>query len=216
MSIPESVQDVLDRARSVYLNDASGALFTNATMLPHAKAAYDQFETGFARNNLAFLNGMAYIPVKTPDKVLNLPGNFAYPIELKERNLGASLATDFSLMSQRNWDPTRDPTDRLINWIWREGAVHFVGATTDREVLISYQEMFPTLKDGTSIVRGDALAYLAAKTAAYVHLFVNQNETLAKVADDIAEGNLEDLIRINVKRSQALGVRRRPYRPFAR
>src|SRR5258706_9057173 len=218
MPLSDSVQDVLDRARNVYLNDTTAATYTNTILLPYAKQAYDDLEGEIERNNLALKNGIAVITVpKLPNGlILAVPGNFLYPIELRERNLGSVLESDYSTMSQRDFEPTRDPTDRLINWTYREGTVHFVGATTDRQVKLFYQESYPSLKDGTSLVRGDCLAFLASRVAGYAHLFIAQNETLAKVASDISERQLDGIILTNVKRTQSLGVRRRPYRPFAR
>jgi len=216
MALSDSVQDVINRAREVYLNDVSGATYTNTVLLPYVKQAYDDVETEFELNNLGFVLGIALIKVPANTLILAVPGNFLYPVELKERNWGSTSQTDYSDMSQRDIEPTREKTDRLINWAYREGTVHFVGATTDREVKLSYQQAFPRLLDGQSLVRGECLAFMSAKVAAYAHMFIAQNSTLADVANKLADGHLTSMILANVKKVQSLGVRRRPYRPFTR
>ncbi len=212
--VSDSVQDVLDRARQVYLNDASALTYSNTTLLPYLKQAYDDLQGALERNNLQYKNAVADIKVPANSKSLSLPGNFYLPIELFERPFGSSTANVWVPISKKEFEPLRDPSNVIGEYAFRQGEIFFVGATSDVEVKLRYQEMFPSLKDGTSLIRGDALNYLAARVAALAHLFISGIETLARAANDIADESLDDIILTNVKKTQSLVARRRPYRPF--
>jgi len=208
------VQDIMDGARNVYLNDTGAVLYTNARLLPYVKMANDFMETNLEENNISCKNesetGIVVLAGK--DELLPLPADFVWPIALKERGLGSSdLYTD---MNQRPWEPEISPSDRLIYWTWRTDKIKLLPATTDREVKLYYQCSFPIINVVNDSVYGYAKQYLIAKTAAMAHLFTSQNTTASDIANQQAEKNMDQLVNIQAKKSQANPVRRRPYTPF--
>lgn len=216
MPISDTVDDVLNQAREVYLNDIEGVTYTDNVLLPYVKAVYSQYQSELEVNGLQFINSIKNISVTAGTTILITPADFMYPISLQERDSGSTDNSAFMEMEQREWEPSRQQTNTLGQWVFRNGEVRFLGSTADREVKLYYQSIFPSLLDGSSLVKGNCITFLAARTAAMAFLFLAQNETLAQVAEDVAKAELEKIIRVNVKRSQSLSARRKPYRPFWR
>ncbi len=208
-----NAQDIISDARNVYLNDQTGR-FTNAILLPYVKMAVGYMETNLEENNVACKSttlAAINVPVGALE-LIPLPADFVWPISLKERNAGS---TDlYADMIERAWEPQIAQGDRLVYWAWREDRIKFVGALTNREVLLNYVKSFPIVNVATDVVYNYARQYLAAKVAALVHEFISQNETLAERCNTQAETNIEQIINIQVKKQQATPVRRKPYVPF--
>jgi hypothetical protein len=208
-----NVQDIIDDARNVYLNDTQGR-FTNAIMLPYIRMALGYMETNLEENGVACKNETSS-PISVPaltTELVPLPPDFVLPIMLKER---AASSTDlFSDMHQRPWEPEISPGDRLVYWSWRNDKIYLAPATTPREVKLYYQRSFPIANVSTDIVYNYARQFLAAKTAALVHLLISQNTSLAGICDNQAETNMAQIVNIQIKKSQAMPYRRRPYTPF--
>jgi len=208
------VQDIIDGARNVYLNDTGAVLYTNARLLPYVKMASDFMETNLEENNISCKNetevGIKVVAGK--DELLPLPPDFVWPIALKERGWGSSDL--FSDMNQRPWEPEISPSDRLIYWTWRTDRIKLLPATTDREVKLYYQCSFPIINVVNDSVYGYAKQYLIAKVGAMAHLFISQNTTAAEIANKQAEKNMDQVVNIQAKKSQATPTRRRPYTPF--
>jgi len=208
------VQDIMDGARNVYLNDIAATLYTNTRLLPYVKMASDFMETNLEENNISCKNEteVGIKVVAGADELLPLPADFVWPIALKERGWGSSDL--YSDMNQRPWEPEISPSDRLIYWTWRTDKIKLLPATTDREVKLYYQCSFPIINVANDAVYGYAKQYLIAKTAAMAYLFISQNTTAAEIANKQAEKNMDQLVNIQAKKSQATPTRRRPYTPF--
>jgi hypothetical protein len=209
-----TAKDIMDAARESYLNDAPAILFTDAKLLPLLKMVHGFLETTLEENNIPCKHEIAPVKIIATGETgyLPLPKDMIWPIKLEERLSGSSDL--FQPMTQKRWEPQLQQTDKLSYWVWRLDEIKFLGATTDREVLLYYQKTFPSVEDVDQIVYGKAEQYLAAKLAAMAHMFIQQNETLASICDKTAQGNLDQIINIQTKKSQSLPVRRRPYIPF--
>lgn len=211
---PITAQDIINDARSVYLNDPNGGLYSNSKLLPYVKRASDYLETSLEENNIVSKN-KTESPIKVrvgATELSPLPADFIWPIELLERASGS--LDPYIPMNQRPWEPQIALGDRLVYWTWREDKIKLTGALTEREVLLRYQRAFSIINVASDAVYGYAKQYLSSKTAALAHIFVSQNETLANLCDQEAEDNLESIINIQVKKTQSMPVRRRPYVPF--
>lgn len=209
-----TAKDIMDDCRGVYLNDSSATLFTNTRLLPLVKKACDSMETRLEENNITCKNenSVPILVVAGVTELNPLPSDFVWPIALKERIAGS---TDlYADMYERSWEPNISPGDKLVYWAWRADRIKFVGALTNREVLLRYQKSFPIVNVASDAVYGYAKQFLSAKVAALAHLFIQQNELMAKTCNDEAEGNLSQVINIQAKKSQAVPVRRRPWSPF--
>jgi len=209
-----TAQDIMDAAREVYLNDSSATLFTDAKLLPLLRQVYSFMETTLQGNNIPCGHKIAtpkVIPAGTTEYT-PLPSDFMWPIKMEER---LNTSTDlYQPMAQKRWEPQLQQTDKLHYWIWREDRIFLLGANTDREVLLYYYRTFPSVQDVDEIILGKAEQYLIAKLAAMAHMFYQQNDTLAKICNDAAEGNLQQIVNIQTKKSQSLPTRRKPYIPF--
>lgn len=199
------VSDVISEVQSVFLNDPSGVTYTSAVILPHLKAAYSQFENALEENGISNKDTIA--PVKTitagDTQYLPLPSDFMWPLDCKERVAGST--DDFISMIQREFEPSVQARPALINWTFRLDGIYFTPSTMDREVLLYYRKLFPEINSvSDNVFSKDVMSYLSAKTAAYVHLFISQNTTLADTADKVATANLTNLINRYVKTKQAV------------
>lgn len=212
MPLGLTAKSVMDDARVLYLNDPSGAIWTDAKLLPKLKVVYGFLQTALERNGvqckskisdpIVVTAGLKTLPV--------IPSDLMWPVKMEERLAGSPDL--FVSMVERRWSPQVLPTDKLIYWNWNYDQFAFVGATTNREVLLYYWANFPALVDPTTGVLGKASQYMSAKLAAGVHTFDSQNMTLGTTCDSIAESNLDEIIGIYVKKQ--LPVRRKPYVPF--
>lgn len=206
-----TVADVLLSARSVYLNDPSAVRLPDTKLIPALKVAQGMLETSLEENGVQCKN-------KTEDKVIAagvleytpLPADYIWPVKLEERASGSSDL--FVPMSMRRWTPQEFKGDFLKYWTWNSDKIQFLGANTDREVRLYYQATFPALNIATDAVYGYAHEYYSAKVAGFAHFFLEQSPTLAAECDRIAETHLDQIIRILVKKGQAMPVRRRPFR----
>jgi hypothetical protein len=123
------------------LGDPNGLRFTDALFSDVFPLAYD-----------ALINGahQAQVPKLTNIQQYNLPVNttsltpatagisdFADLEYIEERQLGSTdrytLLTDKDKLSQR------DPTDRLVEFVYRADTFFFIGATTARDLRITYE-----------------------------------------------------------------------------
>jgi hypothetical protein len=91
--------------------------------------------------------------------------------------------------------------------------IHTPGATVDKGVVIYYQKQFPAIQQVTDFVLGKSEQYLASLTAAYAHMFISQNESLAGICQSQAKDNLDQILTIYIKRTQSAPARRKGYTP---
>lgn len=206
-----TVADVLLSARGVYLNDPAAVRLPDTKLFPALKVAQGMLETSLEENGVQCKNKEASIKVIAGVKVLNpLPADFIWPVKLDERVAGSSDL--YTPMIQRRWTPQEAQGPSLKYWIWNNDQIQLLGATTNRDVLLYYQAIFPTLNAVSDGVYNYAAEYYAAKIAWFVHTFIEQSPTLADSCNDIANGHLDQIIRIMVKKRQSMPVRRRPFR----
>ena len=207
-----TVSEVAQIMRDSYLNDTSGTIYTNAVLIPKIKLAYMSLETELQKHDISCGQATAEgIIVKAGQKVIPTPGDFLFPIALFERRVGSSDRYDE--MVGKRWSPDISISTQLGYYSWIGDVIHTPGALTDREVKIWYHKLFPALENTTDFVLARSEQYLASRASALVHMFSSQNETLAGVCKQEAEDNLEQILQIYIKRTQATPVRRKGYSP---
>lgn len=206
---------VMDRARAA-LNDASGQLFTNNVLLPFLNNAWEDLQSEMQVNGLPTVFGAtAALTIPAGAIVLStvstppLPTNLVEPQNLYERRPG-----------ETRWYPMGEypgllPTyqgETLGIWQWRGDTIKFVGATTDREILIEYTSSLPEITGANTVIPIDsAKLFLAYKTAAEAASDVGQNPQRAESLSARANVEKQKFIAIRVKGLQGLSVRRIPY-----
>jgi hypothetical protein len=203
---------ILDDCRASYLNDASGAIFTDAKLLPILRTVYSFMQTDLEKNGVQCKYKISP-EIRVPTGALtvpNIPGDFMWPVGIQERLWGSSDL--YTPMVDRRWTPQVLQTDKLLYYNWNNEQLTLVGATTDRGVLVYYWAAFPAIVDENSTVFGKMDQFLSAALAAMVHQFISQNSELAASCKAIADENRDEIIGIFIKKQKP--VRRKPYIPF--
>jgi len=207
--------DILNESRNTYMNDPNAATYTDARMLPLVKSAYSYLQTALEENGIQSKNE-EFVKTITAGiaEIIPLPVDLVIPVELQDRK--ASSVEEYRPLTFVSNIREVTAGTTLSKWTWRTDRILLLAATTDREIRLYYRKAFPALVDANSVVFGKAEQYLAAKTAALGLFFIGQSETLAKIADDIAENLLGQIINNQVKIKQAERKRAKPYLPFRR
>jgi len=204
---------VLSEAQSVYLNDPSATLFTNTILTPHLKTAYEHFRNECALNGISVEYRIASPATIAIGAVTygTLPTDFLLPIKLEERTSGS---TDLYIpMTEVRFLPEIDQSTMLTYWTWSDNNIRFVGATQANQVRLTYFWDFSpdAVTAATTDLRANGRSYLAAKVASLAHLWINQNETLAKACNDVAEMQLQKIIGIMIRNTLGVPVRQIPF-----
>lgn len=198
------------------LNDPTGSIYPDQALFPLLNKAYRELQVKLGSLGVGTTREVTLaVPIPTTQKTLDdgngLPVDFLYPIEIGERLVGSGAG--YEKMEEREWEPDTKPIERLMWWSWREESIKFVGATTDRELLIRYiKTLIPLTDVNTPIQISESQTWLAQRTAALAALLLGGNPTRAEtLIRDLygAQGPWEDLKATKVKRLQNTPVRRR-------
>lgn len=211
---PLIVEDILNSCRAVYLNDAAARTYTNEKLLPHLKTASGFMETELEENGVPCKNTIAEPKTIAIGEVeyKPLPTDFVWPIRMEERLAGSPDL--YVPMVMRAWEPQAQKTERLLYWTWRKDRIFFLGALTDREVILYYQCLFNPISTVKDEVYIRAEQYLTAETAALALMFGGQAPDLAAICEQAAKKNIAQIINISVKKQQGMNYRRKPYSPY--
>jgi hypothetical protein len=208
-----TVLEVADRARRVYLNDAGVEQYSNEVMLPFIQQAYGEAQIELTLNGLGITKERSTTlsvaagesPVIT---TVELP-DLVTPLELAERAPGE---TYFYPMAKLDWEPNTERTGELRYWNWRENEIKLLGALSIREVQVKYIKGLPALlNDGSTINMLNALEFLAARSSGLASRFVGGNIGRADACDSDAGRLLPKLVAVEVKSTQSIAHRRLPF-----
>jgi hypothetical protein len=218
--------DIYSEAR-IFLNDASGTLYTDTVILPFMKRARDELMMILAQNEAGLVQEISS-PIAITAGVLSVPmpapaagrsGGFEVtdilvPTKVVERAQGASNDL-FLEMEEKSWEPDEIKSTTLRYWVWRGDGIQLLGATTNREVKIYYTRIIiPIITSFATIEPQLAKCYLSARLASMLAGFLGENLPRAKLLNDEANIWLRKLLAITTKNRQGLPARRRPYRAF--
>lgn len=208
--------DVFNEARAL-LNDVSSAQFTDNVLLPYLKRAYEDLQQEFILNEINWL-----IWVSSPTTVnagvtsISLTDEY-YIIHVEEKG---PTDTGYQDMYPVDFIPERPPGPFLVYYAWRgvpdaggiqlPPAILFPAANQNR--IVRYYAFKGTSYPGVgNTLMHSAKPYLAARTAFYATLYIQQNERRAQRLDADASRALDKLVRIGVKSQQGLPVRQIGY-----
>lgn len=205
-------QDVADHARNVYLNDASSSIYTDARMLYWLKAAQAELLDHLGIVNDQIFREITAVAYTANAATLTVSG-LERPVYLEERPSTSTSITDYRRVDERMWELGEESTENLRFWSWREGIITVLPATTDRTVRVYYDKTIalPTLI-GNSITSEAWFDYLAAQASYLASMFGGNNPSRAAQCKQEAEGHLDQIQRLSVKKLQSIPVKRRPYR----
>ncbi len=214
MAVTYTAGDVMNTSASL-LNDSARTMYSYAVQLPYLKMAQQELEQQLNLNEVPLNLISEYESVVLAGALsLSLPTSFFLPIQLFERNNGATLDSDYYLMGEVT-DVNAlglDPVSSLGIWDYRHNCINFVGATTNREVRMRYWRQLNLIVDEGSIEsQAGANNYLSFRTAALCARFIMADTMRADSLDSQAGMSLEILTSLLVKNHQNLRVRRKPF-----
>lgn len=209
--MPVLAKEVMDEAAAVYLNDSARSRWTYPILLPYLRSAIRELQGELESNDLPPIQEIgAIIPVNIATTELTLPTDFVFPISLAERAVGEERFTD---MTEISWEPDADPEEKLKYWVFREGKIQFLGATSAREIRLKYLRSLTAIATENSVIEvPQAFGFLAARTAGLASNFGGSATSRATSANDRAGYFLRIVISTITKRLQDRPVRRRRYR----
>lgn len=217
-------EDALNLARSL-VNDAAGAVFTDAVLMPFLNSAYRGLQRELAECGVSVLAEQQDLELDvdptsgtTPTEISDvsspqLPTDCLAPHLLWER--AAANTTDVFVPMEKFTSGggmlNLQPSTYLRLWEWREDKVNLIGATQSITVRIRYEKVLPLLTLGTDPVQirsaTDPLAFATAALAA-------RSRGARALAQDLlgtAQMATESLIERYVRPEQTKGRRRMPY-----
>ncbi|MHB8539426.1 MAG: hypothetical protein ACYDCD_00580 [Candidatus Acidiferrales bacterium] len=215
----DQAEDALNLSRSL-VNDAAGAVFSDAVLMPFLNSAYRDLQRQLAESGVSVLVGQQDIDLPLTNGVTNteisdvttpqLPTELLAPQQLWEQATGSSDV--FIPMEKITGGlPNFQPSGYLRMWEWREDAIQLIGATQEITVRIRYEKDLPALALGTDPVQirsaVDPLAYAVAAMAA-------RSRGARALAEDMllaAQAATDKLIERYVRPEQFKGRRRKPY-----
>jgi len=195
------------------LNDPSRSVYTNTVQLPFVGMANRELQILLELNGIPILKDKS-VGIRVPAGAVEMPQyppDFIEPIILQERTYGSDEG--FIDMEEREWVPDENLTNVLRFWVFQDNAIKLLGAKIDREVKMKYRRnLNPLTVAGSNLEIADSQPWLVARVCQMIENDVmnspsRANERIMEVRD--AKDNL---IRKLLKNTQALGVRRRPYR----
>jgi hypothetical protein len=215
----DQAEDALNLARSL-ANDAAGAVFSDAVLLPFLNSAYRALQRELAESGVSVLVSQADLDLPLTNGATNnvisdvttpqLPTDLLAPHQLFEQATGSSDI--FAPMEKITGGlPNFQPGARLRMWEWREDAIQLVGATQEITVRIRYEKSLPAIVLGADPLQIrssiDPLAYAVGAMAARSR----GAQALAADMFALAENAAGKLIERYVRPEQFKGRRRKPY-----
>src|SRR6266568_377499 len=202
--------DAIKSAR-IYLNDINGITWSDSLLMPLLQEAYGEILQELDLNQLGVLKYES-CPILVPaghfDLGTDQPLNILDPISMLEKAPGES--DDFyQEMILVDYLPKQDMNYNLLYWTWRREVIKFIGATSDRIVIIRYKgSLTPPqlLTDKLGIIFSEK--YLGPRIASLVKDSLGQDSSKFT---EIASRNLYSIIKRGVLEDQR-PIRRRPYR----
>lgn len=215
----DQAEDVLTLARSL-LNDAAGAVFSDAVLLPFLNSAYRALQRELAEEGVSVLVSQQDLDLPLTNGVTvtelsdvsspQLPTDLLAPHQLWEQAAGSS---DLFVPMEKITSglPNFQPSTYLRMWEWREDTIQLIGATQEITVRVRYEKSLPALVQGTDPVQIrssiDPLAYSVAALAARSR----GAQALSMDMMGAAQMSTNNLIERYVRPEQFKGRRRKPY-----
>lgn len=215
----DQAEDVLNLARSL-ANDAAGAVFSDAVLMPFLNSAYRALQRQLAEAGVSVLIEQVELDLPLTNGVTNtvlsdvstpqLPTDLLAPHQLWEQATGSSDI--FSPMEKITGGlPNFQPSSYLRMWEWLTDTINLIGATQEITLRIRYEKSLPAIVLGTDPIQIrssiDPLACAVAGMAARSR----GAQALAGDMFALAQASADKLIERYVRPEQFKGRRRKPY-----
>jgi hypothetical protein len=151
------------------LDDPAGATFTPPILTEGFVEAWDAMRSAMLQYQVPLITAISTGDVGVSQTVF-FPGaagigGFGELVELEERRSGST--DHYQTVYEVDELPQRDPGEVLGEFVWRQDGFHFVGATTMRQIRITYWDTGQAPASGSTGVDG-ALTFLSKYEAAVV------------------------------------------------
>lgn len=210
--MPIIAGDVMQEAAS-RLNDPNQTSFTTTVLLPFLKIAYRELRDRLTLAGIPIVDKQTSSPIVISagsTSVSSAPSDMIEPVELHERTTGSSEI--WIPMMERSWEPDEPQSNILRYWIWREQTVYLLGATVSREIRVRYKKDITQLVDTNSAIAVvNGFSFLATRTASLAAGDIGEDREREQDLNNQAQSHLAILIGEDIKKNQALPVRRRAY-----
>lgn len=218
--------EIFDLARGL-LNDQVGATYDNETLLPYANIARSELKQAFALNNIPVTNETSGV-INVPQGITEV--GFQTP-------LPARLPSDLLSIRQLWWSPENQDqfipstpvtflTGQAIGpnilvsgfevWSWQEQKIKFLAANVPLDIKLNYiRDIFRLLLNSNLNSFNEILMtdnFFFFRIASLCYDFIEEDETKAMKLQGFADNALQQDLGIEVKASQPIFVRRRPFR----
>ena len=215
---------ILTSART-HLNDDLAAIWQDQRLLPKLREAQKTLQLHLMLSGIELYNEVSdvlTVPANTTDgvavdltSVSGYPSDLVEPIWMKERLVG-QLDINFTDMIELEYIAPTTKGTTLRYWAWRKQKIYVPGAVNDVQVLIRYKRSLALVSKLTDTVEPlQCEAYLSYKTASLVLLGTTE-DAKGKSLSDVADSNLDLILRINIKGQQNKPTRRLGYHTKAR
>jgi len=224
-----TLQEAVDEARGVYLNDDAAQRYTDSRMLTVIQSVLDTILLKLVESNVPYtkttLGPFNLLAADTTIEIFSQDNTVPIvPIRAREAPLGQ---VTFSPMIEQDWiDRNLALTPGTYRTFWRWGLAP--GSATDIPIMkfqcppgtvtsTIYIDCRMATPDtsvtalATSIKLPGLKNYFAARLAAVASAFIGNNPTRAQECNAIAEDILKSYMNINVKKNQSLPKRRRAF-----
>jgi hypothetical protein len=215
---------VMDLAASL-LNDTAKTVYTYAAQVPYVNIALQELDEIFQLHNVPVnekTSAVITMPVGSTEIVYNggvgtptLPSDMVEPAALFETPTGTS---NYIPMTARQYLPhllENIPTSQFIYYVWQEQKIKVLAATAIIDIKIDYiRQLFATaiVNEASIINVVNAKTFLEYRTAGLCAEFIERNQASADSLNGYAILALERATGINVKGTQNIMTRRRPFR----
>jgi len=213
-------QDSLSIAQN-RLNDAAGAIWTSAVMLPNIQEAFRDLQVAvFALGLPVLKNVSTVVPVAIGATSLNVTvtiPDLVTPIKVREKN-PSDPSNYFTDMQEVNFIPDIVADNVIRYWCWMKNDIYILASTVAKYVEVFYRRglTVPAAIDAnTNLGLTYAETFVGPKAAAIAARVVG-NSTLADELEGIAAQRLDMILRGNVKAMQGMSTKRKPFRRSGR
>jgi hypothetical protein len=221
-----TASECMERAAS-FLNDTGQQVYTNTTLLPYLKTAWDELQVEFELNNLQITNmSSAIAPIQVDvgtiqisppgGAVPNYPGDLIEIQQLADRSYGTE--DQFFPMKQFEFLSQIDdlaPQAFFNAWVFEDNIIKLnpMGCSSVREIRIQYIKEITVIEDEDTVLGViNGINFLAFRTAALVAELIKRDKESADALNGNAGIALQSVVGINVKGKQSISTRKRPFR----
>jgi hypothetical protein len=210
------------------LDDDAAKVFTEPVFAAAFGEAYDAMFAAFLQGQVPRIKNIVVVQV-APLTVSLTPAtagitDFADYIQLRERLAGSTEL--FRVLESREQLTQRAQTDRLLEYVWREDTFYFVGATTMRDLEITYESSGTAPTDDSTLIGVDGSLTFLSNYAVGVAGQRKGYEDMAqrcwnlavgpKYNEGIAGGELFRMVQARVRSEQKTQIAARPFTAFRR